>query len=69
MAYYRLEAKANIVVDASPYGLGAILNQQQSNGEYRPVAYYSKTPADVQRRYSQTGREREFGDILGDKTI
>jgi len=48
MAYYRPKAKTNIVVDTSPYGLGAILNQQQSNGEYRPVAYASKTLTDVQ---------------------
>jgi hypothetical protein len=29
MSYYNQYAEANIIVDASPYGLGAILTQKQ----------------------------------------
>ena len=29
MSYYNQNAEANIIVDASPYGLGAILTQKQ----------------------------------------
>ena len=35
MAYYDLNVETNIVVDASPYGLGAILSQRQTNGEFK----------------------------------
>ena len=45
------------IVDASPYGLGAILTQKQKSGEFRPVAYASRTLTPVERRYSQTERE------------
>jgi hypothetical protein len=57
MSYYNQNAETNIIVDASPYGLGAILTQKQISGEFRPVAYASRTLTPVERRYSQTERE------------
>ena len=57
MAYYNPSAEMHLIVDASPCGLGAILNQKQSNGDFRPVAYASRTLTPTERRYSQTERE------------
>ena len=57
MAYYNPSAETHLIVDASPCGLGAILNQKQSNGDFRPVAYASRTLTPTERRYSQTERE------------
>jgi hypothetical protein len=41
MSYYNQNAETNIIVDGSPFGLGAILNQKQSDGNFKPVAYAS----------------------------
>ena len=57
MSYYNQNAETNIIVDGSPVGLGAILNQKQSDGNVKPVAYASRTLSPVERRYSQTERE------------
>jgi hypothetical protein len=57
MSYYNQNAETNIIVDGSPFGLGAILNQKQSDGNFKPVAYASRTLSPVERRYSQTERE------------
>ena len=57
IAYYNQEAETQLIVGGSSYGLGAILNQKQSNGEFKPVAYASRTLNPVERRYSQTERE------------
>ena len=57
MSYYNPNAETNVVVDASPFGVGSILMQKQSNGDFRPVAYASRTLSPVERRYSQTERE------------
>ena len=57
MVYYKPSAESRLMVDASPYGLGAIFEQRQDNGEFRTVAYASRTLNDVERRYSQTERE------------
>ena len=37
MAYFAKDAKTRLVTDASPVGLGAVLEQQQDDGSYRPV--------------------------------
>jgi hypothetical protein len=37
MSYYNQNAETNIIVDGSPFGLGAILNQKQSDGNFKPV--------------------------------
>ncbi len=57
MAYYSQEADTQVIVDASPVGLGAILTQAQADGAYKPVYYASRALTDVERRYSQTERE------------
>ena len=57
MAYYNQDAETHLVVNGSPYGVGAILNQKQPNGEIRPFAHESRTLTPVERRYSQSERE------------
>ena len=57
MAYYTQCAKTRVTTDASPVGLGAILERQQEDGLYRPVYYASRKLNTVKRRYSQFERE------------
>ncbi|GFR87771.1 retrovirus-related Pol polyprotein from [Elysia marginata] len=52
MACFDPKKEAEILVDASPYGLGAILTQQG-----KVVCYASRALTDVETRYSQTERE------------
>ena len=42
---------------ASPVGIGAILEQEQEDGQYRPVHYASHKPSPTESRYSQFERE------------
>ena len=57
MAFYNPDATTQIITDASPVGLGAILPQQQENGEYKPIAYGSRALTNTETRYSQTEKE------------
>ncbi|CAC5387482.1 unnamed protein product [Mytilus coruscus] len=57
LAYYNSNAETHVIVDASPVGLGAILSQKQSDGNFRQVTFASRTLTDVEQRYSQTERE------------
>ena len=52
MTYFDPGKKTEIVVDASPVGLGGILKQ-----EGKVVSYASRTLSEVEARYSQTERE------------
>ncbi len=52
MAYFDTSKDAELHVDASPFGLGAILLQGG-----KPIAYGSRTLSPVEQRYSQTERE------------
>ncbi|GFO11778.1 transposon ty3-g Gag-Pol polyprotein [Plakobranchus ocellatus] len=52
MAYFDPRKATEIMVDASPHGLGAMLIQ-----EGRVVSYASRSLTDVESRYSQTERE------------
>ena len=56
LAYYEVGAETEVVADASPVGLGAVLTQKKRDG-HRPVTYISRSLSPVEQRYSQ--RERE----------
>ncbi|MES9880447.1 MAG: RNase H-like domain-containing protein [Sedimenticola sp.] len=58
MAFYNPDAETTVIADASPYGLGAILAQKQTDGQFKPVCYASRTLNKVERNFSQI--EREF---------
>ena len=55
--YFNIKWPTELVVDASPVGLGAILTQRAPDGEMHTVAYASRKLSDVESRYSQTERE------------
>ena len=57
LACFRLDAPTYVVTDASPVGLGAILLQDQQQGERKPIAYISRSLTPTERRYSQIERE------------
>ena len=56
LAFYDPQAKTQVVADASPVGLGAVLIQDSGHGP-RVVSYASRSLSDVERRYSQTEKE------------
>ena len=52
MAYFDPAKETSILVDASPFGLGPILVQDN-----KAICYASRALTDVEKRYSQTDRE------------
>ncbi len=59
MAFFDKDAPTEVVTDASPVGLGAVLVQEKQ-GVKRTVAFASRSLSDVERRYSQKPeRKRE----------
>ena len=57
LVFFDTKLHTELVVDASPAGVGAILSQIQQDGKVRPVAYASRALTAVETRYSQTERE------------
>ena len=57
MAYHRQGAPTRLTTDASPVGIGTILEQRQEDGSYRPIYYASRKLSKVEQRYSQFERE------------
>ena len=57
MAYFRQGAETRLTTDASPVGVGAILEQKQEDGSFRPIYYASRKLSKVEMRYSQFERE------------
>ena len=52
LAQYSLTAETKVVVDASPWAVGAVLLQKQADDSYRPIAYGSKSLTEVERKYT-----------------
>ena len=57
MAYFNPNALTQVIVDASPVGLGAILVQKSNGSDFKPVIFASRSLTDVERRYLQTEKE------------
>lgn len=57
LAQFSPKKETMVSADASSYGLGAVLLQRQTDGEWRPVVYISRslTPTEVQ--YAQIEKE------------
>ena len=57
LSLYDIEAKTKVSADASAYGIGAILMQQQQQGAWRPVAFASRALNEAETRYAQIEKE------------
>ncbi|XP_055604197.1 uncharacterized protein K02A2.6-like [Uranotaenia lowii] len=56
LGYFNDSDRTQLVADASPVGLGAVLIQMNEHGP-RIIAYASKSLSDVERRYAQIEKE------------
>lgn len=56
LGYYDVRDATQVIADASPVGLGAILIQTNGHGP-RIISYASKSLSDVEKRYAQTEKE------------
>lgn len=57
MEHYNPKLEVSLTVDASEYGLGAILAHVYENGVEKPVAFASQTFSRAERQYSQIDKE------------
>lgn len=56
LAWYNPTAETKLVVDASAYGLGAVLLQKHED-DWKPVAYASRSMTETETRYAQIEKE------------
>ena len=57
LAHYSLTAETKVVVDASPWAIGAVLPQKQADDSYRLIAYGSRSVTDVEQKYGHIEKE------------
>ena len=57
MCYYNPITETNLIVDAGPKGLGAMLSQKQKYRQFKPILHSSRALTDVESQYSQTEKE------------
>lgn len=57
LGFFDREDKTKLIVDASPEGLGAVLLQENKEGQNRVISFASKALTDLERKYFQTERE------------
>ena len=56
LGYFDKDTQTQVIANASPVGLGAVLTQKQKNGP-RVICYASRSLTDTERRYLQTEKE------------
>eukprot|EP00118_Oscarella_pearsei_P023104 m.272463 g.272463 ORF g.272463 m.272463 type:complete len:1311 (+) comp40563_c0_seq3:40-3972(+) len=57
LAMYDPERETVLSADASSHGLGGVLRQKQSSGEFKVIAYASASLSDAEKRYAQIEKE------------
>ena len=57
LALYDPNANTIVSADASSYGLGAVLLQEQENGDIKPISYVSRSMSPTEERYAQIEKE------------
>ena len=57
LTHYNPNLPVELAVDASPYGLGAVIMHELPNGDRRPIAYTSRTLNEHEKRYGQIDKE------------
>lgn len=57
LGFFDRKDHTKLIVDASPEGLGAVLLQENEDGQNRIISFASKALTDLERKYFQTERE------------
>lgn len=57
LAHYNRDARCIVAADASQYGIGAVLLQEDSCGKRRPISYASRSLSDTEKRYAVIEKE------------
>ena len=57
LACFNVDADTQLHIDASGYGIGAVLSQADASGEFRPVGFYSRRLSDAEMKYGTYDRE------------
>ena len=57
LALYDPNARTIVSADASSHGLGAVLLQEQANGNIKPVSYISRSLSPTEEQYAHIEKE------------
>ena len=57
LALYDVNWKTKVSSDASKYGIGVVVLQEQIDGFWKQVAYFSRSLTDVESHYSPIEKE------------
>lgn len=57
LAVYDVRRPTTISCDASSYGIGAVMLQEDADGNQRPVAYVSRTLTNAEKNFAQIEKE------------
>ena len=57
LAKYDANKETKVSADASSYGLGAVVLQQESDQSWRPISFLSRAMTPTEKRYAQIKKE------------